>query len=111
MSVQTLKKTKQLRRKLREPQQNWKKVLALVERLKKNDAPGNLYKTATENISRFNREQILVVKKMVKISNIYHYWISKEGEAKVIDKRCLRQELYALTDKSDLEKNGTGFCL
>ena len=77
-------------------------MLTLPEHLKKKDAPGNLYKSTTENISFFNREQIFVVKKTVKISNKnYNYWISKEGEVKVINKRFLRPELYALNDQSD----------
>ena len=77
-------------------------MLALAERLKKKDAPGNLYKSRIEKISFFNREQIFVVRKIVKISNTnYHYWISKEGENKIIDKRFLRQELFALNDQFD----------
>ena len=74
-------------------------MLELAERLKKKDPPGYLYNSTTENISFFNREQVFVVRKIVKISNIYHYWISKEREDKVIDKRFLGQELYALNDQ------------
>ena len=96
-----VEKDKKLSRKLREPLKTGEKVLALAERLKKQDAPGNLYKSTTENISAFNREQILVVRKIVKISNTvnYHYWISEEGEDKVIDKCFLRQELFGLHDQ------------
>ena len=71
-------------------------MLALAERFKKKDASCNLYKSTTENISFFNREQVFIVRKIVKISNNYHYWISKEGENKVLDKCFLRQELFAL---------------
>ena len=81
-------------------------MLALTECLKKKDVPGNLYKSKTENISFFTPEQVFIVRKIIKSSNICHYWISKEGEGKVMYKRFLRQELYALN-----EKNGSGFCL
>ena len=93
-----IEKDKKICRKLRKPLKVGGKVLVLAERLKKKDAPGNLHKSTTENISFFNREQVFIVRKIVKISNIYHYWISKEGEDKVIDKCFLRQELYALND-------------
>ena len=63
-------------------------MLALAERFKKKDTPGNIYKSTTENLSLFNREKVFVVKKIVKISNKnYNYWISKEGKDKVINKR------------------------
>ena len=91
-----VEKDKKLSRELREPLKIGGKVLALAERLKKKDASGNLYKSTTENISFFNHELVFIVREIVKISNIYHYWISKEAEDKVIDKRFLRQELYAL---------------
>ena len=90
-----------MRRKLKETLKIEEKVLVLAEHLKKKDAPGNLYKSTTQNISFFNHEQVFIVRKIVKISNIYHYWISKEREDKVIDKRFLRQELYALNDQFD----------
>ena len=78
------------------------KVLVSAERLKKKDAQDNLYKSTTENISFFNREQVFMVKKIVKIFNKnYNYWIPKEGEDKVINKGFLRQELYALNDQFD----------
>ena len=78
------------------------KVLVSAERLKKKDAQDNLYKSTTENISFFNREQVFMVKKIVKIFNKKkNYWIPKEGEDKVINKGFLRQELYALNDQFD----------
>ena len=83
-----VKKDKTLCKKLREPLRDGEKVLALAERLKKEDTSGNLYKSTTENISFFNREQVFVMKKIVKISNKnYNYWIPKEGEDKVINER------------------------
>ena len=88
-----------MRKKLRELLKIGEKVPALAELLKKKDAPDNLYKSTVENTLFFNCEQVCLVKKIVKISNKnYNYWISKEVEDKVIDKRFLRQELYALSD-------------
>ena len=52
-----VEKDKKLLRKLREPLKVGERMLALAERLKKKDAPGNLYKSTTENVSFFNREQ------------------------------------------------------
>ena len=49
---------KKSRRKLRSPLLVSKKVLALAERLRKKDAPDNLYKSTTKNMLFFNREQI-----------------------------------------------------
>ena len=79
-----VKKDKKLPKKLREPRRIIETVLALAELLK--DAPGNLCKSTTENISFFNREQRFLVKNTAKISNKnYNYWTSKEGERKVIN--------------------------
>ena len=73
------------------------KVLVLAERLKKKDAPKQLYKATTENILYFNRDQVFIIKRVVKISdNQYNYWVAKEGENKIQNKRYLRQELFAL---------------
>ena len=76
-----------------------KKVLALAERLKKRDAPGNLYKSTTENMSFFNREQIFIVRKIVPRDDSHDYWISKTENGEIIDKRFLRQELFALNNQ------------
>ena len=72
MNMQMLKKTKEIHRKLREPVKIGKKLLLLAQRLKKKDALGNLNKSTTENISFFNRAQLFIVRKIVKVSNIYH---------------------------------------
>ena len=40
------------------------KVLVLAERLKKKDAPGNLYKASTNNMLFFNREFLLYIKEL-----------------------------------------------
>ena len=49
---------KKTRKKLRSPLTVGEKVLVLAERLRKKDALGNLYKSMTENVSFFNREEI-----------------------------------------------------
>ena len=59
------------------------KVLVLAKRLRKKDAPCNLYKSTTENISLFNREEIFVVKKVLWKENSYNYWISKTTDSEV----------------------------
>ena len=94
------KKDKFLRRRLRKPLKVGERMLALAECLKKNDAPKYLYKSTTEMVSFFDREQIFVVRKVVKTSkDNYLYWISKKGNNKIIDKLFLRQELFALNDQ------------
>ena len=57
-----ISKDKSLRKQLRNPLLVNEKVLVLAERWKKEDAPKQLYKPTTENISFFNREQIFVIK-------------------------------------------------
>ena len=41
--------------------QSGERVLALAERLKKQDAPKHLYKSPTKNVSLFNRKQKFMV--------------------------------------------------
>ena len=75
-NTQMQKKDKLLRRRLKEPLKVEERVLALAERL--------------------NFE----IRKVVKTSkNNYLYWISKEGDDKIIDKHFLRQELFVLNDQ------------
>ena len=93
-----IKKDKVLRRKLREPLKIGEKVLASAEQIKKKDTPRSLFKSTTEYILFFIREPLFAVRKMIKISDINYYWISKEGEIKRVNKRFLRQELYAIKD-------------
>ena len=83
------------KRKLRSPLNLDERVLVLAERLKKKDAPGNLYKASTDNIPFFNRNRIFTIYKRAKLNNgIYLYWVEENG--KKIDGRFLRQELFAL---------------
>ena len=80
---------------LRDPLNLDEKVLVLAERLKKKDAPGNLYKASTDNIPFFNRNRIFTIYKRAKLENgTYLYWVEEDG--KKIKDRFLRQELFAL---------------
>ena len=93
---------KVLHRKLRQPLKIVENVLALAKQIKKKDTSRNLFKGTTKNISFFNCEQLFVLfvdRKIIKISDINYYWISKEGEDKTINKTILRQELYATNDQ------------
>ena len=93
------KKDKFLRRRLRKPLKVGERVLASAQCLKKKDTPKHLYKSTTEMVSFFNREQIFVIRKIVKTSkDSYLYWISKKGNNKIIGEPFLRQELFALND-------------
>ena len=67
-------------KKLRSPLTIREKVLVLAERLRKKDAPGNLYKSTTENISFFNREEIFIVRKVLSKEDSYNYWTSKTAD-------------------------------
>ena len=86
------------KRKLRSPLNLDEKVLVLAERLKKKDAPGNLYKASTENMPFFNRNRIFTIYKRAKLNNgTYLYWVEEDG--KKINGRFLRQELFALNNQ------------
>ena len=78
------------KRTLRSPLNLDEKVLVLTERLKKKDAPGNLYKASTDNMPFFNRDRIFTVYKRAKLKNgTYLYWVEEDG--KKINGRFLRQ--------------------
>ena len=69
------------KRKLRSPLNVNEKVLILAERLKKKDAPSNLYKSYTDNIPFFNRNRIFTIYKRVKLNNgTYLYWVEENGK-------------------------------
>ena len=70
-------------------------------KIEKKDAPGNLYKSTTENIPFFNRDQIFMVRNVLSTENSYHYWISKTTDGKIINNKFLRQELFALKNQFD----------
>ena len=90
---------KKSHRKLRSLLAVGEKILALPKRLQKKDAPFNLYKSTTENMSFFNPGQVFLVRKVVPRNNSHDYWISRTEEGKIIDKRFLRQELFALKNQ------------
>ena len=90
---------KKTRKKLRSSLTVGEKVLVLAERLRKKDASGNLYKSMTQNISFFNREEICIVRKVLLKENSYNYWISKTAGGRIINKRFLQQELFALKNQ------------
>ena len=92
---------KKTRKNLRSPLTVGEKVLVLAQRLRKKDAPGNLYKSTTENISFFNREEIFIVRKVLSKEDSYNYWISKMADGEIINKRFLQQELFALKNQFD----------
>ena len=98
--------TKRERRKkqvLREPLEIKEKALVLAERLRKKDAPRNLYKSTKENISFFNREKKIIIKKILNVSDertVYYYWVAPEQDLdKIRNERFIRQELFALNDQ------------
>ena len=57
------------RRTLRSPLNLDQKVLVLAKRLKKKDAPGNLYNASTKNMSLFNRNRIFTIYRRAKLNN------------------------------------------
>ena len=86
------------KRKLRSPLKLDEKVLVLAERLKKKDAPGNVYKASTDSMLFFNRDRIFTIYKRAKLNNgTYLYWVEEDG--KKINGRFLRQELFALNNQ------------
>ena len=57
------------------------KVLVLAEWLRKKDAPGRLYKSATENKSFFNRDKIFTISERSKLNNNTDlYWLKENGK-------------------------------
>ena len=69
--------------------------LVLAERMKKKDAPRKRYKSSTKNLS-LTKANFLQYEKDIFKNGSYNYWLSKRGEENIIDKRCMRQELFAL---------------
>ena len=100
-NVTTFVSIKKTRKKLCSPLTVGEKVLVLAKRLRKKDAPGNLYKSTTENISLCKREEIFIVRKVLLKEDSYNYWISKTADGEIINKRFLRQELFALKNQFD----------
>ena len=87
------------KKKLRDPLTIGERVLILASRLKKKDAPGVLFKSTTENKPFFSNKQVYVVKKIVKVTNTFNYWISEEGKNQIIPNRFFREELFAINNQ------------
>ena len=97
------------KRTLRSPLNLDEKVLVLAVRLKKKDAPENLYKASTENMPFLNRNRIFNIYKRAKLNNgTFLYWV--EEDSKKINGRFLRQELFAI-NKNEKLKNESRFYL
>ena len=78
-----------------------RKSFSFSQKVEKKDAPGNLYKSTTENTPFFNRNELFIVRKDVPVDNTYYYWISKTGDSKLISNKFLRQELFAIKNQFD----------
>ena len=61
--------------------------------------PGVFYKSTTENKPFFNKDIIFFIRRIAFINNSYNYWISKTVNSEIINKRFLRQELFALKEQ------------
>ena len=86
------------KRTLRSPLNLTEKVLVLAERLRKNNAPGRLYKSSTENMPFFNRNRIFTIYKRAKLDNgTYLYWLEEDNQK--VKGRFLIQELLALNNQ------------
>ena len=86
------------KRTFRSPLNLDEKVLVLAERFKNKDAPGNLYKASTDNMSFFNRNRTFTMYKRAQLNNgTFLYWV--EEDSKKINGRFLRQELFALNNQ------------
>ena len=86
---------KKQKKKLREPLEIGEKVLVLAERIKKKDAPKFLFKSTTGNVPFFNKKEIFNIDKYILNNDVYNYWI-KTPEEKKINKRFIREELFAI---------------
>ena len=87
------------KRKLRDPLNIGEKVLVLLERLKKKDAPGKLYKASTQYKTFLNKDKVFIIRKRLKsLNNGWYYWVSEENK-KTITNRFIRQELFALKEQ------------
>ena len=47
----------------------------------------------------FNKDETLFIRTIAFINNSYNYWISKTVNSEIINKRFLRQELFALKEQ------------
>ena len=80
---------------LRSPLNLDEEVLVLAERLKKKDAPGNLYKASTNNMDNL-KFRIFSIYKRARLNNGTYLYIGQKKTVKEINGRFLRQELFAI---------------
>ena len=78
---------------IRDPLNVGEKVFILSSRIRKKDAPGSFYKATTENRPYYNRKNIYTIKNVVKVNDIYNYWLNEEPG------RFVREELFALNNQ------------
>ena len=91
------KKYKAKRRKLRENLKIGEEVLVLAERIRKKSAPGKFYKQPAQNISYFNKEKTISIRKKQKTEKIDYYYCLKNLETKRnLRKRFQRTEVFAI---------------
>ena len=83
-------------KKLRDPLQIGEKVLVLAERLKKEHAPGRLYKATTQNKSYFGKKIFIIKERFKMTSDDWYYWLSEENSDVIGKNRFIRQELYPI---------------
>ena len=80
------------------PSRNRRKSFGIGWTFTKEEAPGRLYKSTTENKSFFNRDRTFIVSERSKLNdNIYLYWFKENGWK--IENRFLRQELFTLKNQ------------
>ena len=75
------------------------KVLVLAKRLKKKRMQLGFYSKVQLKIFLFLIKMTFIVRRVLPIRGNFYYWLSKSGEDKRIDKRFLRQELFALKNQ------------
>ena len=74
-------------------------MLVLAETRKKKVAPGKFYKQSLQNISCFNEDRTLTIRKKQSIDNIKYHWLKDAQNNKKITKRFQRTELYDISCK------------
>ena len=71
-------------------------MLVLVEKIKKNAAPGKLYKQSVQSISYFNKERTFIIRKIQPIDRIKYYWLKDDQNNRKRTSRFQRTELFAI---------------
>ena len=70
-------------------------MLVLIERIKKEAAPGKFYKQSVQNTSYFNKDRRFIIRKIQPIDGIKYYWLKNAQNNKKLPKRFQRTELFA----------------